>query len=179
MAAVLQHNHPELKGAEFVVFANRSRRYVDCSEGVCGLLGYTREQILSKTVDEVSYNVNEVPQLFAHYLKKGNMEGEYVLRRQDKTPVPIRFKAFVFSDGCNAAVWEPIRDWREPYLAALVEVDPGKLKHKIEVALAAIEVAQAKQDSSSPVHERQALNDGLSALNSLRRTLNLGHSANR
>lgn len=62
------------------------------------------------------------------------MEGEYVLQRKDKTPVPIHYHAFVLRDGGNAAVWQPIKDWHEPYLAALLEMDPGKLKRKLEVA---------------------------------------------
>jgi PAS domain S-box-containing protein len=78
---VLHHARPELQGAEFVVFADAARRYVDCSDAACALLGYTREEMLSKTIEDVSYNVNEVPRLFAQYLKTGAMEGEFVLRR--------------------------------------------------------------------------------------------------
>lgn len=177
---MLHHAHPELQGAEFVVFADSSRRYVDCSEAVCTLLGYPRDEMLSKTIEDVSYNVNEVPHLFAQYLKTGAMEGEYVLRRRDKTPVPIRFKAFVLKDGCNAAIWEPIKDWREPYLAALLEMDSTKLKRKLEVAMAAIEAARASKGSvPKPAHEQQAINDAVSALNSLLRTVKPGPAANR
>jgi PAS domain-containing protein len=170
MAAMLQHAHAELRGAEYVIFADVSRRYLDCTEAVCTLLGHTRDEILRMTVDDVSYNIDEVPGLFAQYLKTGAMEGDYVLRRKDATPVPIRYRAFVFSDGCNAAVWEPIQDWREPYLAALLEIDPTKLKRKLDVALAALDRARASQDrNSQTVAERQAMADALSALNSLRR----------
>jgi PAS domain-containing protein len=179
MPAVLHHAHPELKGAEFVVFADAARRYVDCSDSACALLGFTREEMLSKTIEDVSYNVKEVPQLFAQYLKTGAMEGEYVLRRKDQTPAPIYFKAFVLSDGCNAAVWVPIKDWREAYLAALLEMDSIKLKRKLEVALAAIESARASQRQGSAAHEQQAMNDAVSALNSLLRTLKPGLPANR
>jgi hypothetical protein len=123
------------------------------------------------TVDDVSFNVNEVPQLFAKYLQAGAMEGEYVLRRKDGTPIPIRFRAFVLSDGCNAAVWDPIKDWREPYLAALLEPDPGKLKRKLDVALAALNRTRASQDPAmQPASERQAIADAVSALNALQRS---------
>jgi len=174
---VLHHAHPELKAAELVVFADASRRYVDCTEAVCALLGYTRDEILSKTIEDVSYDVNEVPRLFAQYLKTGAMEGEYVLRHKDKTPVPIRYKAFVLKDGCNAAIWDPIKDWREPYLAALLEMDSAKLKRKLEVALVAIQAARAQ--GPSPPHEQQAMNDAVSALNSLLRTAKLGPTGSR
>lgn len=176
---MLNHAHAELKGAEFVVFADASRRYVDCSDSVSALLGYTREELLNKTVEDVSYNVNEVPQLFAQYLKAGAMEGEYVLQRKDKTPVPIRYKALVLRDGCNAAVWQPIKDWREPYLAALLEMDPGKLKRKLDVALAAIERTRASQEHRPSPQETQALNDAVSALSSLLRNIKPGLHPNR
>ncbi|MGA2431196.1 MAG: PAS domain-containing protein [Candidatus Acidiferrum sp.] len=177
---MLHHAHPELKGAEFVVFADASRRYVDCTEAVCILLGYTRDEMLSKTIEDVSYDVNEVPRLFALYLKTGAMEGEYVLRRKDTMPVPIRYKAFVLKDGCNAAIWDPIKDWREPYLAALLEMDSAKLKRKLEVALAAIQAARASQGPSvPPPPEQQAMNDAVSALNSLLRTVKPGPTMSR
>jgi PAS domain-containing protein len=167
---MLQHAHPELRGAEYVIFADVYRRYLDCTDAVCTLLGHTREEILRMTVDDVSYNVDDVPRLFARFLKTGAMEGEYVLRRKDATPLLIRYRAFVFSDGCNAAIWEPVQDWRELYLAALLEIDSAKLKCKLDAALAAVELARASQDrNSQTVAERQAMADALSALHSLRR----------
>jgi PAS domain S-box-containing protein len=175
-AQVLHHHHPELSDADYVIFADSSRRYVDCTEAVCTLLGYTREEILRKTVDDISYNVDEVPQLFAQYLKAGAMEGEYVVRHKDGTPIPIHFRAFVFKDGCNAAIWKPTKDWREPYLAALLEVDPAKLKSKLDVALAAINRARDSQGPATQTpSERQAMADAASALNSLLRSMRRSH----
>ena len=149
-----------------------SRRYLDCTEAVGALLGYTREEILRMTVDDISYNVDEVPHLFAQYLKAGAMEGEYVLRHKDGTPIPIHYRAFVFRDGCNAAIWKPAKDWRETYLAALLEVDPTKLKSKLDAALAAIDRAREDQDpATQTASERQAMADAASALNALLRSV--------
>jgi hypothetical protein len=168
---VLAHAHPELHGAEYVVFVNAARRYLDCTEGACKLLGYTRDEMLSKTIDDISYDLNEVPKLFAQYLKNGKLEGEYVLQSKPRVPVPIRYKAFVFSDGCNAAIWEPIKDWREPYLAALLEVNPAKLRHKLDVAIAAVASARdSRNQSPQSPSEQQSLNDAASALNALLKT---------
>jgi hypothetical protein len=117
------------------------------------------------TVEDISYNVNEVPQLFAQYLKAGAMEGEYVLRHKDGTPIPIHYRAFVFRDGCNAAIWKPAKDWRETYLAALLEVDPTKLKSKLDAALAAIDRAREYQDpATQTASERQAMADAALSL---------------
>src|SRR5437868_675442 len=128
----LHHGHPELAGAEYVVFVDSSRRYIDCSPAACQLLGYDRHDLLQKSIDDVSYHGDQVAKLFQDYVQAGKQEGEYVLQRSDRTPVPIHYRAFVFSDGCHAAIWEPINDWRTLYLAALLEVNPAKLKLKIE-----------------------------------------------
>lgn len=169
---MLSHSHPELQDAQYVVFADSSRRYVDCTEHVCGLLGYSRAEMLRKTIEDVSYDTGEVPTLFAQYLEKGKQDGEYVLRRKDSSPVLIRYKAFLFSDGCKAAIWEPVRDWREPYLAALLELDAIKLKRKIDLALAAIQQARQSQNPASQNDKAKLeITDALSALNSLRRNI--------
>ncbi len=44
---VRSHSHPELQ-SEYVVFANSSRRYLDCSDGVCRLLGFSRPENSTK-----------------------------------------------------------------------------------------------------------------------------------
>jgi hypothetical protein len=177
---MLDHGHPELAGAEYAVFVDLSRRYLDCTEGVCKLLGYTREELLRKRIDDISYNLDEVPKLFAEYLEAGKLEGEYVLQRSDMVPVPIRYRSFVFSDGCNAAIWEPITDWRESYLAALLEIDPAKLRQKVEVAQAAIDSARdPRNPSPQTAGERQAIRDAASVLNSLRKDLKRNAQAGR
>jgi PAS domain-containing protein len=161
------HAHPELSGAEYVVFVNSSRRYVDCSDGVNRLLGYERQELLQKSIDDISYHGDEVGRLFKEYRDTGGLEGEYVLMSKDRTPVPIRYKAFVFSDGCLAAIWEPVNDWRRPYMAALLEVHPSQMRQKIEIALAAIQMRQG--DASLTTQERQLIQDATSALRVLLR----------
>jgi PAS domain-containing protein len=168
---LLSHHHPEVEGAEFAVFTDTSRRYVDCTEGVCHLLGYDRPELLARTIDNVSFHEDEVSKLFAEYLRRGRMDGEYVLRHKSGAPVSIRYRAFVFSDGCTAAVWDPIKSWRDLYLAALVEIDPVALKRKVDLALLAVE-RRAQEIKSSPSvagAEQQSLRDAASALKSLMR----------
>jgi PAS domain-containing protein len=169
---LLSHAHPELHAAEFVVFTDASRRYVDCTDGVCRLLGYDRAEILAQTIDDVSFHGSEVSKLFAEYLQRGQMNGEYVLRHKNGAPIPIRYRAFVFADGCAAAVWDPVKDWRELYLSALVEIDAVKLKRKIEVALQAVQqrMHELKNVSGASQQEQQSLRDAASALQSLSRS---------
>jgi len=136
---LLSHSHPEVHGAEFVVFTDSSRRYVDCTAGVSRLLGYERPEMLARSIENVSFHDGEVSKQFAEYLRRGKVDSEFVLRHKDGNPIPIRYRAFVFDDGCIAAVWDPVRDWRELYLSALVGIDPTKLKHKAELALLAVQ----------------------------------------
>lgn len=169
---MLSHHHPEVEGAEFAVFTDPSRRYVDCTDGVCRLLGYDRQELLARTIDEVSFHSGEVSKLFAEYLRRGEMDGEYVLRHKTGTPIPIRYRAFVFADGCTAAIWEPIKDWRELYLAALVEIDPTALKRRVELALQSVQqrTRELKNIPTAPSSELQSLRDATSALQSLLRS---------
>jgi PAS domain-containing protein len=170
-AFLLNHHHPEVEGQEFVVFTDSARRYVDCTDGVCRLLGYSRGEMLARTIDSVSFHEDQVPRLFAEYLERGQLDGEFVLKDKSGKPLPIRYRAFVFHDGCAAAVWEPIKDWRGIYLAALVEVDPVQLKRKIEIALAAVQqrAEEVKRLHGGPHPEEQSLRDAASALQSLKR----------
>ncbi len=169
---LLSHRHPEMEGAEFAVFTDPSRRYVDCTDGVCRLLGYDRQELLASSIDNVSFHAAEVSKLFAEYLQRGEMNGEFVLRHKAGTPIPIRYRAFVFTDGCTAAVWEPIKDWRELYLAALVEIDPAALKRRAELALQAVQqrTRELKNIPAAPSSEQQSLRDAASALQSLLRS---------
>ena len=166
---MLSHGHPEVNGAEFVVFTDPSRRYLDCTDGICRLLGYQRSEMLARSIENVSFHDGEVSKLFAEYLRRGQMDGEFVLRHKDGSPIPIRYRAFVFNDGCIAAVWDPIKDWRELYLSALVEIDPARLKRKAEIALLAVQqrTQELKSVLATPHSEQQSLRDASSALQSL------------
>jgi PAS domain-containing protein len=163
---MIAHDHPEVRGAEFVVFANEDRRYTDFTDAVCGLLGYSRKELLNKSVEDVSFKMDNVPLVFAEFVKQGTMQGDYVLRHKDGSAIPIHFRAITCADGCHAAIWTPIKDWREPYLSALIETNPGKLARKVAIALSAIDRAQ--KDASAG--EQQALRDARSALSVLSRS---------
>jgi hypothetical protein len=163
---MLAHKHPELRDAAYIVFVDSNRRYIDCTPGVSELLGYTREEMLLKTIDDISYDVSSVPELFTRYLQSGEQQGEYILQRKNRTPLLIWYRAFVFHDGCNAAIWEPIRDWREHYLAALLELEPQKQKQSIDRALAAI-----SQHRSNDSTMDRTLNEAALLLKSMQKRL--------
>jgi PAS domain S-box-containing protein len=162
---MIAHDHPEVRDAEFVVFANEQRRYTDFTDAVCRLLGYSRKELLNKSVEAVSYNMENVPQVFAQFVKQGAMEGDFVLQHKDGSAIPIHYRAMTCADGCHASVLTPIKDWREPYLAALIETNPTKLAQKLKIATAAIDKASLGASAA----EQQSLRDARSALGVLSR----------
>jgi PAS domain len=135
---MLRHSHPELKNARNVVFVDSSRQYVDCSDSAAHLLGYSPAEFLRRSIDDLSYWLDELPGRFEAYIRRGKQDGEYLLRQRNGGPLPIRYRSYIFADGCMAGEWEPITDWRVPYLAAISESEPGELRNRVDVALAAI-----------------------------------------
>jgi hypothetical protein len=67
------------------------------SDSVCHLLDYSRDEMLQKTIDDVSYNARDFDAVRA-FLKTGQDKGEYVLKPMDGTPALIRYRAFAFDD---------------------------------------------------------------------------------
>jgi PAS domain-containing protein len=161
------HRHPELQAAKYVVFVNPERRYTDCSDDVCTLVGYARSEILTMNIADLSFDKISVSALFERYQREARQNGEFILRHKNGTPILIHYNAWVFDDGCHAAVWEPAEDWEQLYLAALLETHPSTLRGKVNAALTAI---QERQQSGSVVETpniRQKLADAREALRTL------------
>jgi PAS domain S-box-containing protein len=104
----ISHSHSEIDG-EYVVFVNADRRYVEVTDGVCQLLGYSREELLAKTIDDISAPElrAQVPGIFRQYMTRGGLEGHYSLAKNGRR-IPIRYQAKVYPDGCRVARWEPL-----------------------------------------------------------------------
>ncbi len=103
------HDHPEISG-EYVVFVDSNRRYVDVTDSVCSLLGYSRAELLGKTIDDVTApeirsTVNET---FQKYVNAGGLSGQFLLLARDGRRIPIYYESKVFPDGCLVARWEPL-----------------------------------------------------------------------
>ncbi len=64
-------------------------------------------------------------------------------------------------------------EWLEAYQAALLEVDPAKLRDRILAAYAAIQTYQDEAAKNNSVVEHEALADALSNLRVLRREAGL------
>lgn len=170
---IRSHSHRELIHQPYVVFSDASRHYLDCSDQVCQLLGYARMELTSMTIDDVSYRQQRVHELFEQYVSNGKLEGQYILRHKNGKPIFIHYRSEIFSDGCMAAVWEMVEDWKQLYQTAMLEFDPEKLTDAVEIARHAVEerIRTLAHGAASDAVERQQLEDALSGLRVLTREL--------
>jgi hypothetical protein len=125
------------------------------------------------TIDEASYRPQKVNGMFQEYMEKGKLEGQYILRHKSGKPVFIQYRSEIFPDGCMAAVWEPVEDWKQLYQSAMLEFDRTKLKDRVEVAQHAIEdrLRDLGQDRGGSSQECQQLRDAISGLRVLSREI--------
>lgn len=105
---IRKHPHKELEG-RYVAFVDEQRFYLDVTDGVCELLGYSRSELLGMRIDDVTApSIHpKTPRLFQQYLADGLQQGDYVLRHRDGKEIPIDYIARVFPDGCMVARWKP------------------------------------------------------------------------
>jgi DNA-binding response OmpR family regulator len=168
---IRNHSHPQLDG-KYVVFSNSSRHYLDCSDGVCELLGYTRMELTSMTIDQASYRPQRTSGLFEQYVQNGKLEGQYILRHKSGKPIFIQYRSEIFPDGCMAAVWQPVEDWKQLYQSAMLEFDRSKLRDRIETAQHAVEHRMRELgEATATTPEYQQLRDALSGLRVLARDI--------
>jgi PAS domain S-box-containing protein len=162
-----EHFHPEVQAEQYVVFVDTNRRYVDCSDDVCGLVGYDRTELLKKQIDDLSFDRSSVPGLYEKYIRERLQDGEYILRHKNGAPVLVHYRAWVFADGCRAAAWKPAEDWEQLYLHALVETRPFELKNKVNAALSAVNNRRLMLQGGENPETLQKLRDAHAALRAL------------
>ena len=168
---IRSHSHPQLDG-KYVVFSNSARHYLDCSDGVCELLGYTRMELTSMTIDDASYRPQRTGGIFEQYVQNGKLEGQYILRHKSGKPIFIEYRSEIFPDRCMAAVWEPVQDWKQLYQSAMLEFDRSKLRDRVETAQHAVEHRMRELgESTTATPEYQQLRDALSGLRVLARDI--------
>jgi PAS domain-containing protein len=160
------HDHPEVQSEKYIAFVDSQRRYVACSQGVCDLLGYSENEILSKTIDQLSFFTSDVPAMFDRFVQRGALDGMYLLRHKDGRPISIRYRSWTFDDGCLAAAWEQADKWQQMYHAALLELDPTHVAAACERALAEIEFRRVTSEKDGTITDasRRELDQAASTL---------------
>jgi CheY-like chemotaxis protein len=100
------HRHSEWDG-DYIAFANAERRYVEVTDNLAMLLGYSREELLRMRIDDVVQLPEHVPELWSRYLQDGYQEGTINLRQREGGFVSVQYRAKVFPDGCMLSRMEP------------------------------------------------------------------------
>ena len=103
----MHHRHSEWEG-DYIAFADSDRRYVEVTEEFANLLGYSREELMQKTIDDVVDLPELVPALWNIYVQNGYQEGTIHLRKRDGRLLPVAYRAKIFPDGCMLSRMEPL-----------------------------------------------------------------------
>jgi PAS domain S-box-containing protein len=76
------------------------RRYTEVSSGFCKILGYGRQELIGKRVDEITApHTNDIPVIFDLFLKNRYMHGIWIfLNRPGNTKILVRYEARLVSD---------------------------------------------------------------------------------
>lgn len=91
-----------LENAPDAIFtADLAGRYADVNDAGCRLLGYSKEEIVGKSITDL-IPADEIPRLEEsrrQMLAGGSHQGEWHLRRKDGTYVPVEVSANILPDG--------------------------------------------------------------------------------
>ncbi len=103
------------------VEVDSSRRYVSVSDSACELLGYTREELLTMRIDDVSFPSGaHVRPMFKRFVKDGKMRGIFALQRKSGEVIRIKFESERAGER-SIAIWTHYEVWDSPELS---RVDP-------------------------------------------------------
>jgi PAS domain-containing protein len=75
------------------------RKYVQVSDSFCELLGYTSEELIGKTYDQVTAPESaDIPTIFSLFKRLGYMQGLWLLIHRTGKRILIRYEAWVRPD---------------------------------------------------------------------------------
>ena len=85
---------------DYVTVVNSRRKFVEVSPAFCKLLGYTEEELIGKTYDEITVpRTNDIPLVLEMFLKIGYMSGIWVLAHRSGTKLFVRYECVIRKDG--------------------------------------------------------------------------------
>jgi PAS domain S-box-containing protein len=85
---------------DYVTVVNSRRKFVEVSPAFCKLLGYTEEELIGKTYDEITVpRTNDIPLILEMFLKIGYMSGIWVLAHRSGTKLFVRYESVIRKDG--------------------------------------------------------------------------------
>jgi PAS domain S-box-containing protein len=95
----MAHGHPADPN-ECIMFVDSLRRYFHVTDAAAEMLGYTREQLLGRTIDEISAPEMDVAGKFKAYVRDGSQHGVFSLLHRSGDIIHVTYAATVLDDGC-------------------------------------------------------------------------------
>ena len=103
------------------VEVDSTRRFVAVNDSACELLGYSRQELLSMRIDDISFPTGaHVSPMFQQFLRDGKMHGIFALRRKCGEVIRIRFESQQV-EGRSIATWTHYEVWDNPEQSRLQE----------------------------------------------------------
>jgi len=95
--------------AKYVVFVDVQGRYLEVIPGICRLLGYKREELIGKMLDDIFQEKPRTPwdDMYQQFLRQGFLHGRHVLRHKNGQPINIQYQAHFLPGGKVMAEWFP------------------------------------------------------------------------
>ena len=113
--AALEREHAALpkdghvQPTRYVTLSSAEHRWLGMSDGVCQILGYSREELLGAPAEDfVAPELREdARRVFGILTRESQYEGESAVVRKDGTRILFKIKARVLPDGSIVGYWYP------------------------------------------------------------------------
>ena len=100
LASTLPTMHCTRVQSDYVAVVNHRRKFVEVSPTFCKLLGYTEEQLIGRTYDEVTVpRTHHIPIMWGLLQKNRYMQGIWVFAHRTGTKLFVRYEVFHRQDG--------------------------------------------------------------------------------
>jgi len=99
-----------------ILIADDDGRYVEANPAICELLGYSREELLSLGVDDITFGLqkDQVATLWRQFIDAGQLTGEYQLLTKDGNRLDMEYLAVAnYVPGRHLSVIRDIRDRKQ------------------------------------------------------------------
>jgi PAS domain S-box-containing protein len=84
---------------QYITVVDTDRRYVQVSDSFCQLVGYSREELLGKSYDELTApGTNDILGVFTLFSKLGYMQGLWMLVSHQGTRILVHYRAWIRPD---------------------------------------------------------------------------------
>lgn len=141
-----------------VLAVNEKRRYVDANPAAIALLEYTKEELLEKSIDDVTVQDRAWTEAeFEAFTETGRWEGELAVRTKSGREIPVQAQARIMQTDVGPVFWSILRDLteqraREEFETNFLNDIAHDLKNPLSAAKAQIQLLQRRTDrgQSSP-----------------------------